>query len=85
MIEKTFEALFRHAILIILPIFVIPLDAMAYVLSTPPQYEASAGVWVERATYLSYTTDDLNRYRTSSACVRDESEDLSLAAEHDSV
>jgi uncharacterized protein involved in exopolysaccharide biosynthesis len=62
MIEKLIEALFRHALLIVLPAVVIPLDVAAAVLSTPPQYEAQAGMWVEQATYLSYSTDDLNRY-----------------------
>lgn len=61
MIERLLEAFFRHAILIILPLVVIPLDVTAAVFATPSQYEAQAGMWVERATYLSYT-DDLNRY-----------------------
>ena len=64
MIERLLEAFFRHAILIILPVLVIPLVVTAAVLATPPQYEASAGVWVERATYLTYSTDDLGRYLT---------------------
>lgn len=62
MIEKLLEAFFRHAVLILLPIVVIPLDVAAAMLSTPPQYEAQAGMWVEQATYLSYSTDDINRY-----------------------
>ena len=64
MIERLLEAFFRHAVLIVLPIVLIPLVAAAAVLATPPQYEASAGVWVERATYLTYSTDDLGRYLT---------------------
>jgi capsular polysaccharide biosynthesis protein len=62
MIERLLEAFFRHAVLILLPIVVIPLDVAAAMLSTPPQYEAQAGMWVEQATYLSYSTDDINRY-----------------------
>jgi capsular polysaccharide biosynthesis protein len=62
MIEKLLEAFFRHVALIILPIVVIPLVVAAAMLSTPPQYEAQAGMWVEQATYLSYSTDDINRY-----------------------
>lgn len=62
MIEKLLEAFFRHAALIILPIFTLPLVVTAAVLSTPPQYEAQAGVWVERPTYLNYGPDDINRY-----------------------
>jgi len=64
MIERLLEAFFRHAVLIVLPIIVIPLVVTAAVLTTPAQYEASAGVWVERATYLTYSTDDLGRYLT---------------------
>lgn len=62
MIERVLEAFFRHAVLIVLPIVVIPLDVAAAMLSTPPQYEAQAGMWVEQATYLSYSTDDINHY-----------------------
>ena len=64
MIERLLEAFFRHAVLIVLPVILIPLVVTAAVLATPPQYEASAGVWVERATYLTYSTDDLGRYLT---------------------
>jgi uncharacterized protein involved in exopolysaccharide biosynthesis len=62
MIERLLEAFFRHLVLIVLPLVVIPLDVAAFVLSTPAQYEASAGMWVEQATYLNYSTDDINRY-----------------------
>jgi len=62
MIEKVLEAFFRHALLIILPAIVIPLVVVAWVFSTPPQYEAAAGVWVERPAYLSYSGDELTRY-----------------------
>jgi uncharacterized protein involved in exopolysaccharide biosynthesis len=58
MIERMLEAFFRHAILIVLPLVLIPMDAAAAALSTPPQYEATAGIWVERATYLTYSQDD---------------------------
>jgi uncharacterized protein involved in exopolysaccharide biosynthesis len=61
-IEKLLEAFFRHLVLIILPIVVIPLDVAAAMLATPPQYEAQAGMWVEQSPYLSYSTDDINRY-----------------------
>jgi hypothetical protein len=62
MIEKILEAFFRHWVLIILPLVVIPMDVVAWVFSVPPQYEAQAGVWVERPTYLAYTGDELTRY-----------------------
>jgi uncharacterized protein involved in exopolysaccharide biosynthesis len=61
-IQRVIEAFFRHWLLILLPILVIPIDVGAAMLSTPPQYEAQAGMWVEQATYLSYSTDDINRY-----------------------
>ena len=62
MIERLLEAFFRHAVLIVLPVILIPLDVSIAMLATPPQYEAQAGMWVENATYLNYSTDDLNRY-----------------------
>ena len=62
MIERVLEAFFRHAILIVLPLIAVPVDVTAWVFSTPPQYEAQAGVWVERATYLSSASDELTRY-----------------------
>lgn len=58
MIERIVEAFFRHAILIVLPLIAIPLDIGAAVLSTPAQYEAQAGMWAERATYLTYSQDE---------------------------
>jgi capsular polysaccharide biosynthesis protein len=62
MIERILEAFFRHWLLIVLPIIVIPLDVAALVFATPPQYESQAGVWVERPTYLSSSQDELTRY-----------------------
>ena len=62
MIERVLEAFFRHWVLILLPLFALPLDVTAWVFSTAPQYEAQAGVWVERPTYLSYSSDELTRY-----------------------
>jgi uncharacterized protein involved in exopolysaccharide biosynthesis len=61
-IERVLEAFFRHALLIVLPVVLIPLDVTAWVLSTPPQYEAQAGIWVERPTYLNLSSDELTRY-----------------------
>jgi uncharacterized protein involved in exopolysaccharide biosynthesis len=62
MIEKVLEAFFRHALLIVLPAILIPMVVVAWVFSTPPQYEAAAGIWVERPAYLSYSGDELTRY-----------------------
>jgi uncharacterized protein involved in exopolysaccharide biosynthesis len=62
MIEKVLEAFFRHVLLIVLPVVVIPMIVVAWVFSTPPQYEAQAGVWVERPAYLNYSGEELTRY-----------------------
>ncbi len=62
MIEKTLEAFFRHWLLVILPIIVIPLVVTAWVFATPPQYDAQTSVWVDRPTYLNFGTDELTRY-----------------------
>ena len=72
MIEKILEAFFRHWLLILLPLLVIPLDVTAWVFSTPPQYEAQAGVWVERPTYLSYSGDELTRYMPPASVQRNQ-------------
>lgn len=62
MIEKVLEAFFRHWLLVILPVVVIPLDVTAWVFATPAQYEAQTSVWVDRPTYLNFGTDELTRY-----------------------
>ncbi len=64
MIAKLLEALFRHKFLILLPVLLTPLVASAYVVATSSRFEASAGVWVERATYLS-STDELERFSSA--------------------
>ncbi|MGH2492717.1 MAG: hypothetical protein ACRDF9_14565 [Candidatus Limnocylindria bacterium] len=63
MIEKLLEAFFRHAALIVVPTIALPILMTMAMFSTPPQFEAQTGIWVERATYLSYV-DDMNRYLT---------------------
>jgi len=75
-IEKMLEAFFRHWLLILLPVIAIPLDVTAWVLSTPPQYEAQAGVWVERPTYLAYSGDELTRYLPPAMVQRNKLEEL---------
>jgi uncharacterized protein involved in exopolysaccharide biosynthesis len=63
-IGKILEALFRHKLLILLPPVLIPLLAGGIaVAATPPTYEAWAGVWVSKPTYLTYA-DDWNQYVT---------------------
>ncbi len=76
MIERLLEAFFRHAVLIVLPIIALPAVATAAVLSTPPQYEAQAGVWVERPTYLNYGQDDINRYLAPATVQRNQLTEL---------
>ncbi len=57
------EIFFRHWLLILLPIVVVPLLVTAVVFSAPAPYQATAGIWVERASYLSFR-DDFNVYLT---------------------
>jgi len=55
MIRKILEAFFRHKLLLLLPPILIPgIVGPVAVLSTPPIYETSAGVWIDRPTYLNY-------------------------------
>jgi uncharacterized protein involved in exopolysaccharide biosynthesis len=61
-IEKMVEAFFRHWLLLLVAVVVIPLDVTAWVFATPPQYEAQTGVWVDRPTYLNFSADELTRY-----------------------
>ncbi len=63
MIAKLLQALFQHKLLIVLPVVLTPLVVSAYVLATSSRYEARAGVWVERPTYLS-STDEFERFST---------------------
>lgn len=64
MITRLLDAFFRHALLLLAPLVLIPLvvGSVALVLA-PAYYETWAGIWVERPTYLTYT-DDWNRYNT---------------------
>jgi uncharacterized protein involved in exopolysaccharide biosynthesis len=52
MTSRLLETLFRHWWLILAAALVIPMVATAITLSTPPLYESTAGVWVQRASYL---------------------------------
>ena len=76
MIEKALEAFFRHWMLIILPIIVIPLDVTAWVFATPPQYDAQTSVWVERPTYLNFGADELTRYLPAATVQRNHLQEL---------
>jgi capsular polysaccharide biosynthesis protein len=54
-IWKLVEAFFRHKFLILVPPVLIPLIVGPIALvNVQAQYESSASIWVERATYLSY-------------------------------
>jgi uncharacterized protein involved in exopolysaccharide biosynthesis len=57
MIERFLEAFFRHKLLILLPVIVIPLivGPISFFLA-PSYYEAWAGVWTERPAYLQADT-----------------------------
>jgi uncharacterized protein involved in exopolysaccharide biosynthesis len=59
-VGKVLEQLFAHKLLILTPLIVIPLVAGVVSLQTPPIYESTASIWVERPTYV--VPDDLERY-----------------------
>jgi uncharacterized protein involved in exopolysaccharide biosynthesis len=64
-IVRGLEAFFRHKWLILLPIFLIPLViGPIALLMAASYYEAVAGVFVERPTYLTTTASDFNSYLT---------------------
>jgi uncharacterized protein involved in exopolysaccharide biosynthesis len=55
MMRKLLEAVFRHKLLLVLPIVLIPgVVGPLAVLSTPPVYTSTITVWVDRPTYLAY-------------------------------
>jgi hypothetical protein len=62
MILRFLDTLFRYKWLLILPPLLIPLvvGPIAMILA-PSYYETTAGIWVDRATYLK-STDDFNIY-----------------------
>lgn len=64
MIARFLETFFRYKLLILLPAIITPLIVVpfAYVL-VRPYYETTAGLWVERPSYVP-TQDDWNRYVT---------------------
>ena len=56
MTTKVLEAFFRHKLLVLLPIIIIPmLVGPIALLTAPVYYEAWTGVWVDRPQYLSYS------------------------------
>src|SRR4051794_10530228 len=64
MIRKLLEALFRHKLLLLLPPLIIPgIVTPIAVLTTPPVFETSVGVWVDHPAYLNYK-DGFNPWLT---------------------
>lgn len=61
MVKRVLEQLFAHKLLVVLPVLIIPLAALVVALQTPPMYQATANIWVERAPYVTYQ-NDLDRY-----------------------
>jgi hypothetical protein len=60
---KALEALFRHKLLILLPVFLIPLVVGPIALmSAPVYYESWTGVWIDRPQYLSFSQTGWNAY-----------------------
>jgi uncharacterized protein involved in exopolysaccharide biosynthesis len=60
---RVLETFFRHKVLILLPTIVLPIVIGVIAFAAPAPYESAAGVWVERATYLSYR-DEFERWLT---------------------
>jgi uncharacterized protein involved in exopolysaccharide biosynthesis len=63
-IARFLETFFRHKLLILLPAIMTPLVVVPFAfLMVKPYYETTAGLWVERPSYMP-TTDDWNRFVT---------------------
>ncbi len=64
MIARFLETFFRYKVLILLPAIITPLIVVPFAfLLVKPYYETTAGLWVERPSYVP-STDDWNRYVT---------------------
>ena len=64
MIARFLETFFRFKLLILLPAIITPLVVVPFAfLLVKPYYETTAGLWVERPSYVP-STDDWNRYVT---------------------
>ncbi len=58
MIARFLETFFRYKLLILLPFFVTPLIVVPFsFLLVKPYYETTAGLWVERPSYVPSTDD----------------------------
>jgi uncharacterized protein involved in exopolysaccharide biosynthesis len=60
---RVLETLFRHKVLILLPTLLLPIVVGAIAFAAPVPYESTAGIWVERATYISFG-DEFERWLT---------------------
>lgn len=68
MIERLLDTLFRHKLLILLPpVVIVVIVAPIALLTTPSYYEANAGIWVDRPTWLNVQVDETTRYLTPNA------------------
>jgi capsular polysaccharide biosynthesis protein len=65
-IARFLETFFRYKLLILLPFFITPLIVVPFsFLLVKPYYETTAGLWVERPSYVPSTDGaDWNRYVT---------------------
>ncbi len=64
MIARFLETFFRYKFLIVLPALITPLIVIPFaLLLVKPYYETTAGLWVERPSYVP-STEDWNRYVT---------------------
>jgi uncharacterized protein involved in exopolysaccharide biosynthesis len=64
MVVKILDTFFRHKVLILLPAVLIPLIvAPISLLTASAYYEATAGIWVARPTYIKYD-EEASRYST---------------------
>ncbi len=52
-VKRVLEQFFGHKLLVVLPVLVIPLAALVVALQSPPIYQATANIWVERAPYVT--------------------------------
>jgi capsular polysaccharide biosynthesis protein len=63
-IARFLETFFRYKLLILLPAIITPLIVVPFAfLLVKPYYETTAGLWVERPSYVP-SSDDWNRYVT---------------------
>ncbi len=64
MIARFLETFFRHKLLVLLPAIITPLIVVPFAfLLVKPYYETTAGLWVERPSFIP-SSDDWSRYIT---------------------